>query len=544
MDDVFYCRQGHPMKAPGLAPGTAVACPTCNEATAVPNMVSAIPRPSDPMMPEPAYGSQQGSMVYQTHQPAQQQQQQQQHQPPPGQGEAVAREPNPDTIASKGDLEFKGGQCNDVFWLVLWVLDVAAVILVIVIHGQDYYNSIQEGTTSTTQSPSTAVDMNYSVMLISAIIGSLFAVVWAYAWLKIMQAAAGKVIYTGIVLNVIFWVIYALGMLFVGMFFWGILALLFCALLVWYYRAVRSRIPFAEAVLAACSEAIRTNSAAVCVTLVMAILSIFWSFVFAVSSGAYVNHAEADGHLDALDQVIIFLLLVSFYWTAQVLKNIGHVTTAGAVAMWWLQPGADGKVWGAFRRAVTTSLGSICCGSLIVAILQATRAVLKQAMQGENAAVQCVVMCIIGCIESLIEYFNKYAYTYVAIYGYDFRKAASTTWSMLKRAGFDAIINDDLTGLALTLGILFGALLGGVVGLLLGVMSSNCRQDCYVLSALISLVIAALLTGLVMGVVESAVATTFVLWAEDPAVLGQTRPETFEKIRYAAAQRYPDARVA
>merc|ERR1711988_2022292 len=66
-----------------------------------------------------------------------------------------------------------------------------------------------------------------------------------------------------------------------------------------------------------------------------------------------------------------FGLLVAFYWGLQVTKNISHTVTVGAVGSWWFRPDDGNAVGGSLHRACTTSLGSICFGSLLVAVLRA-----------------------------------------------------------------------------------------------------------------------------------------------------------------------------
>jgi Plasma-membrane choline transporter len=46
----------------------------------------------------------------------------------------------------------------------------------------------------------------------------------------------------------------------------------------------------------------------------------------------------ASEALDSQSTVIIFLLFLSYYWVQQVLQNIMHVTTAGVVGTWYVQP--------------------------------------------------------------------------------------------------------------------------------------------------------------------------------------------------------------
>jgi hypothetical protein len=46
------------------------------------------------------------------------------------------------------------------------------------------------------------------------------------------------------------------------------------------------------------------------------------------------------------------------------------------------------------------------------------------------------------------------------------------------------------------------------------------------------------MVALIMNVIQSAVATTYVVWAEDSATLNQTRPEHYAKLRDAANRAY------
>jgi hypothetical protein len=61
---------------------------------------------------------------------------------------------------------------------------------------------------------------------------------------------------------------------------------------------------------------------------------------------------------------------------------------------------------------MTTSFGSICFGSLLVAILSALRQLANQARQDDDGGVLlCIAECILGCLESLLEYFNTWVST-------------------------------------------------------------------------------------------------------------------------------------
>ena len=84
------------------------------------------------------------------------------------------------------------------------------------------------------------------------------------------------------------------------------------------------------------------------------------------------------------------------------------------VGHWWFEPSeashcCSPAVNGAFIRTVTTSFGSICFGSLIVAILEALRMLARVARENDdgNGILLCIAECILGCLASIMEYFNK-----------------------------------------------------------------------------------------------------------------------------------------
>ena len=115
----------------------------------------------------------------------------------------------------------------------------------------------------------------------------------------------------------------------------------------------------------------------------------------------------------------------AFYWISQVIKNTVHVTVSGLFAAYYFMgtpdPSRAGKCTISVRnptakaagRALTTSFGSICYGSLIIAIIQTIRSIVRSAAQssandGNLLAVFCLycIDCLLSMIEALAEYFN------------------------------------------------------------------------------------------------------------------------------------------
>ncbi len=132
--------------------------------------------------------------------------------------------------------------------------------------------------------------------------------------------------------------------------------------------------------------------------------------------------------------------------------------SAGVQATWYfLSPHSvpANPVYQSVKRASSTSFGSICFGSFIVAFIRTVRFFVNMAYQNARnsnnqfaACALCILECLIGILESIVNYLNQYAFAICAIYGKAFMPAARDAWGLMKSRGFDAVINDSLIGTA------------------------------------------------------------------------------------------------
>jgi len=490
------------------------------------------------------------------------------YQPPQPQYSTYQSDPVPVSVKGEGHSEplmdpsikdsrfnYQEGQWRDLPWLLLFIAHLIGMGILAGVYGprmiDDANNSNNNNVSNDDNLSSSDENTVIAILAVSAAVGAACGAIW----LHVMKRCAANLIKVSMIISSVFLIAAAIVSIAAGIIVMAILYIVILILQLIYFYLVRNRIPFAQATLAASTQAIQDFSGPIYVAYFMAFLSIcwtgFWGFTFAailhataVDNGNYSgSNDETSTSSSDLNGVAYFCLLVSFYWTFQVLKNIGHVTTSGVVATWWFSPQASSATWGAFVRATTTSLGSICFGSLIVAILQATRQILREAQRnasssGNTAAVfvLCCIGCLMGCIENLIRYFNMYAYTRVAIYGLGYWAAAKETWDLFVRRGFEAIINDDLTGMVLTMGCVMGGVVTGMVG---AIWAAALGFNGWIVVGIIAFIIGFIMVALIMNVIESAVCTTFVVWAEDPATLAATRPEHYNTLREAANKAYP-----
>ena len=321
---------------------------------------------------------------------------------------------------------------------------------------------------------------------------------------------------------------FALGLVLSGV-FTAIIAILF-AIYIW---AVWSRIPFAEAMIEICTTIVQMYKTVIWLTLACVGLQLIWIILFSMIATAYMYRAKANGF-------VVFLLCISFFWNLETFKNICHTSICGVAATWYFtdyindtsSPNTLTPVKDSFKRSVTTSLGSIAFGSLIVAFIQALRAILRNARNDFNAIVICIIDCILACLQRWAEWFNSYAFAHVSIYGTDFINSAKNTWALLSSKGMMAIINDSLVDFA----ILCGSLVSGFICaiLALGIAANSLGLSRYAGAfSFLGFLIGFFMCQTVLSVISSMVVSVFVCYSEDPNAMEQLHKDEYYKLSAA-----------
>lgn len=264
-----------------------------------------------------------------------------------------------------------------------------------------------------------------------------------------------------------------------------------------------------------------------------------FSIIYAVDNGSSDSAQSVRG-------LIFFLLVLSLFWTILAVKGWVHVCIAGVQATWYfLAPHAvpSNPVYHAVKRASTTSFGSICFGTFLVAFIRTVRFFVNLAYQNARnsnnqlaACALCCLECLIGILESLINYINQYALAICAIYGESFIPAAKQAWGLMRSRGYDAVINDSLIGGVLAFAQIIGGLLVGIVTALVawGAFDTDWRPY-----AGVGFVVGVMLMTVITEVVESAVIALFICLADDPVVLQRTKPEEYNRIMNPLNENYP-----
>jgi hypothetical protein len=454
-------------------------------------------------------------------------------------------------------------ECNDVFFLLPFLAVVIVTIYFAASYGDEFIDA--------TQVEGLAENSGVKVILKYVLASGFAAMGMSLVWIGIMVCAGQVLIWMAlgliIVLNIVAAYVFTKMAYDAGasFYYWPAIVFGLCAfLLILYACCVRRRIKFAAAHLRVAGSAIFRLPMTLVVAAVMAVVQVGWAIVWVLGSlgimfhqdylkieqACTVEQCDVKASTGAVLGVLCGMMLI-YFWGTFVLKNVISVTVAGTVAAWKNASTSPFITLGAWLRAVTLNLGSICFGSLIVAILETIRWMLSIlasiANQSGNCCVACIlscVSCLIGCIESWIEFFNRFAYTYVGCYGYSFVTASKHVFKLFKSKGWSAIVNDDLTGNVFFMGNLIIGAVSAYIAVKM-VHDSDKQQLAMfehpdVIVAIFAFLIGYGVNSLFMNVVAGAVTTIFVLWAEDPHGWQLTQPEHYERLHSAWLKIYPD----
>jgi hypothetical protein len=283
-----------------------------------------------------------------------------------------------------------------------------------------------------------------------------------------------------------------------------IVAVLLVAVNIWYFLAFYSFIPFAAANLKLAVQAVSSNFGIYFISFVLGLVGCIWTVFWTYTANGlglfdtsdsdstidtstattkatdYYYYSQEDTNADIALGLKGFGLILSFYWTLNVIGNITETTTAGVTGTWCFDKNSASKccssaVLQSLHRSCTYSLGSICFGSLLNALITALRVAADMArenatqdQEGGAALLYCILQCILSCLEDIIEYFNQWAYVFVGIYGTGYLESGKMVLELFKARGITAIISNGLASYVLTNVMFFSSALCGIFGYVVG----------------------------------------------------------------------------
>ncbi|RXK38717.1 hypothetical protein M231_04027 [Tremella mesenterica] len=262
---------------------------------------------------------------------------------------------------------------------------------------------------------------------------------------------------------------------------WGTTGLRIGALLLWLLAAMfgrmvwlrRKRLERAAAVVELSTHLLLTHTPLLLLTplllSIFAVLSIpFLTMLLRLGMIGYWRHPRENTwvfHIRPYAGWLIFLVTLIWVWTWSVLRGIGRVAVAGVVGEWYFHrddpghPSAVDVTTAAVHRATGTSLGSICLGSGIVAIVRVvgrSAAELRRITSPRNPLPAPVAFLskltpLFAVIASVLDQLNGYALVYVGLTGEAFWPSAKRAVNLAGRRKGGRFLDYTLIKLLLTL---------------------------------------------------------------------------------------------
>lgn len=426
-------------------------------------------------------------------------------------------------------------QFRDVIFAVAFVLHLGTMLFLITMN-------VGNGDGGNAAADAVSFKGLYALVAIAVVV----SIALASASIALMMRYPTEMVKAGLVSSAALAGLVALMFVLSGSLFAALIGIFFFGITVYYVKLVWNRIPFAATNLKTALSAVKSNMGLGFIAYFIMALAFAWNILW---------FAGMSDSLAASSGGITFLLLVSYYWTYEVLCNTVHVTTAGTVGTWWFVPGeANGCFSTALRdsfcRASTYSFGSICMGSLLVAVVRALRMMARQARQNEDAQLlACVLECILACIEDIVEYFNKWAYVYIGLYGFGYIEAGRNVIQLFQSKGWSVLITDDLNDRVLLMMSLCVGALTGIAGMLAAIADQSLLGDLDVgdsaalVAFFISFIVGIVFCSILMSVVGSAVNTVIVCFAESPAEFEANHPDLSREMRSSWMQAWPELTI-
>jgi hypothetical protein len=139
----------------------------------------------------------------------------------------------------------------------------------------------------------------------------------------------------GLILTIVLSLAWAAYAFIIGQYIMGAIGAFFFLLTLCYVKAVWSRIPFAVINMVTAATAIKANLGVCVFAIFFSLLQVGWLVVWTVAFTGVYNATTANCVDDCnMNYGFLFLLLLSLFFTQQVLQACVHVTVAGTVGTW------------------------------------------------------------------------------------------------------------------------------------------------------------------------------------------------------------------
>uniref|UniRef100_A0A7N0ZX55 Choline transporter-like protein n=2 Tax=Kalanchoe fedtschenkoi TaxID=63787 RepID=A0A7N0ZX55_KALFE len=210
--------------------------------------------------------------------------------------------------------------------------------------------------------------------------------------------------------------------------------------------------------------------------------------------------------------LIIFGLVLSLMWTAEVMRNVANLTVSRVIALYYLR-GMQSSTNSCFQRALSRNLGSACLGSLFVPAIEALRILARglNLLEGEDEFMFSCAHCCLNVMNSIFSYGNSWAFVQIASYGKGFVKASQDTWELFKIRKMEPIVDSDITS---SICFLTGVCSGSICLIAVAAWTFAVHKGFTATISMLSFFVGYLMTRIAMALPHACVSCYYVCYSE------------------------------
>ncbi|XP_041483712.1 choline transporter-like protein 1 [Lytechinus variegatus] len=252
-----------------------------------------------------------------------------------------------------------------------------------------------------------------------------------------------------------------------------------------------------------------------------------WVYVYLFIATAGQPQATPDGLVqyvkDSFSKYMGWYFIFGLLWVTQFILACQECTIAGAVAEWFFARDKSllrMPILKSIGRIIRYHLGSLAFGSILIAIIMFIRIIIgyiQSKLKGaQSAAAQyCLkcMQCILWLFEKVLRYINRNAYIEIAIYGYNFCKAAQKAFSLLVSNALRVAAINSVGDFLLLLGKVAVTACVVVIGLQL--LQEREDLNSYAIPIALAAIFAFFISHVFLLVYEMAIDTLFLCFCED-----------------------------
>ena len=367
-----------------------------------------------------------------------------------------------------------------------------------------------------------------------------------------------------------------------------ILGFIALALSLGYAVVIWDSVPFWACNLSTALTGVRCVADTLLVGFIMLVLAFFWciiwGFAFIGTYDSLSKGSETMPWLPGTDGFILGLLLISMFWTYNVFTGIIQAVVAGSIGHWWYEPeSVNACCSNATRtplvRALTSSFGSICCGSLLVKPIQFFKnlmaiccfannssgvlhnpkqnprdksskeerggrkrrpSVHQRPQAAEPTSTGCCGPCgwmrryFLRALDSLCKIFNHWAFVNIGLYNYNFWDSGKKATAVFNTRGWAGIVSNRVVHNVLFMTSIIIGLCTGLFGLIVEEFDgyeftsfNKPTATAFVIGSLIGMA----LSGVMLSVLGSATNAVLVCFAAGNVEFGRIHPQLSNEMR-------------